>query len=300
MTKPGFVNRADAELPLPGLVSRGVDWITGTAKRGYSVESWDALCGSLLTGEHQDGNFARVWSMLGYEGFKCGPVFCGERDDGALVQVSGETAAALWPAVAAFCTSFPRVDLQGTLRIESDPYKYVRRVDQQMRRAKKREGRGPTIAFQRSENGGATAYVGRKTSKRYGRCYNKHAQSKDDFFQNCVRWEAVFREDVGFQVVQYLRRSPDRDAAVGACLSAYFSEVGANPPALLRSALHLKPTAVIHSHTRMTDASRKLTWLAEQVSPTVRLLCDYGYAREVARALGLMDHAELYEKRSEE
>jgi hypothetical protein len=285
-----MIQPSDLVLPLPGLVSRGVDWITGTAKAGYSPESWDAVCGSLLCGDHQEGNFARVWSMLGYDGFKCGSVFCGERHDGALVQVSGEAAATLWPIVADFCGNFPRIDLQATLRIDSDPYSYVRRVDQRMRKAKRRMGRGPTIAFQRSEDGGATAYVGRKTSKRYGRCYNKHAQSKDDFFQNCVRWEAVFREDIGRQVVGHLWRSPDRDAGVGACLLAYFSEVGADPPQLLASALHLKPAALIHSPARMTDARRKLLWLATQVAPTVKLLCDNGYSREVQEALGVLDH----------
>lgn len=273
---------------MPGVVSLGVDWITATAKAGFSEDGWDALCGRLLTGEHQDGNFARPWSMLGYEGIRCGPVFCGARHGGALVQVTGEFASHCWRDVVSFADSVPRIDLQATIRIPSDPYTYVRRVDQQLRRAKKRRGRGPKIAFQRSENGGATAYVGRKTSKRYGRVYNKHAESGLDAFERCIRWEAVFREDLGRRIALYMFNQPSWSNPIGAALSAYFQEVGCCPPSSIKAEQPELPADLLRSRANPSDASRKLAWLRGQVQPTIELLFRHGYSSEVLSSLGLL------------
>lgn len=281
---------SQASLQLNPIVSLGVDWITATTKRGYSEEGFDALSGFLLDGPHQRDNFAKPFSMQGYEGIRCGQVFVGTREDGCMVQVTGESASHHWRRVVQFADNVPRLDLQATIRTSDDPYLVVRRADQHMRRAKKRRGRGPRLRFERSENGGATAYVGERTSRRYGRIYNKFAESGEERYRGCVRWELILRNDLGRWASRGIYCSSDSQGFMGGLIRSYFGEVGARPPRELEVQCPQTPSFPAHDSSTVSDARRMLLWLSTQVQPTVLRLTQRGYVTEVYEALGLSTH----------
>lgn len=274
-------------LPIDSIESLGVDWITATYKAGYSASMWSNLADRLLLSERARDNFVMRWSSLGYEGFRCGQVQLGTREDGAIIRLSGNCAAREWEFIADTCDNVPRLDLQVTVRDLREPNSRILKHLKQVKRRKRSVGRGPTLTLIRSDDGGCTLYIGKRSSCRMGRIYNKRAESGLDYYEGCVRYEVELKDGIGYGVAKWVRGCSSFQHAIATQVTSYFCERGITLPAAVAAISHMRYADIPRGPEKSSDVFAKLLWLSTQVRPTVERLTAAGHSAMVHEVLGL-------------
>lgn len=231
--------------------------------------------------EALEGFEARPWSMSGFEGFIVGGVQLGQRNDEAIVRLSGDTAQQSWRRIYALAQTVTRLDLQLTCELRSDINRRIARDTAKARSFARRHRTKATITTIRSTDGGCTTYLGKRQSEWYGRIYNKHAQTRLDEWKGCVRYEVELKHRRAMLGVRKLASARhERDGALG-ILSAFFSSRGVSLREFGDAEIQL-----CCSRNR-TDVLKKLEWLRAQVRPSIDYLRARGALNEAIDALGL-------------
>jgi DNA relaxase NicK len=132
-----------------------------------------------------------------------------------------------------------------------------------------------------------TVYLGSRTSERYGRVYDKLAESRDEHYRHCWRWEVEVKGEPAGNLADRLVDAPDAAGQMLALLSDYFSTAGVAPPLIVPRLGERWQIA-----TRSTDDARRLRWLAEQVRPVLDGLTARGWGTDARSALGLPPEGE--------
>ena len=277
--QPGIAARAAASTG--EVVEVGVDYITAIGKTPESQQSMQALATTLLLEWHDAGNETRPWSMKGYEGFICGPIQVGTRQDSTLMRVTGGEADAQWERVWRISDAVTRVDLQVTLRPKIEAARLVARVRRQSCSWSNKRKDDPLVGWRGDNRGGATVYVGSRFSDRFGRCYVKGVESGLEQYDGTVRFEVQFQKKTCGPLLRSVHQSNVRMVAVAGFVSGFFRSRGVT---LLLPAV---PTHPLRISRRPSDLDVKLRWLRDQVSPSIRRLLDAGLYDEVVTALGL-------------
>ncbi len=271
-----------SESNLTWVVDAGVDYLTATTRLRRSGRRALSKAEFIALGERKKGNAIAPWSMSGFSGFRCGSIQYGYRGEECIVRLSGALAAAHWRSVADAADNISRVDLQVTLREESSARTRILSHYKAARRQRARSKGGPCVSLFSGDEGGSTLYLGKRTSERYGRVYDKFAESKDERYLGCVRYEVEFKNDPAFILVQRMKGILNESSLVQATVRQYFLDRGvvcrwrSNDSGLL-----IVPTA------ESPDADRQLAWLRSQVRPTVQSLIECGRVQDVVNALGL-------------
>src|ERR1044072_8667104 len=184
------------------------------------------LATALLLEWHDAGNETRPWSMKGYEGFICGPVQIGTREDSTLVRVTGAEGDAQWEKLWRVSDAITRVDLQVTLRPNIDPARLVSRVRRQSCLWSNKRKDDPLVGWRGDNRGGATVYVGSRFSDKFGRCYIKGAESGLDQYDGTVRFEVQFQKKTCGPLLRSVHQSEVRMIAVAGDVSGFFRRRG--------------------------------------------------------------------------
>lgn len=124
-------------------------------------------------------------------------------------------------------------------------------------------------------------YLGKRSSERFGRIYDKYAQTKNSSFQNCVRYEVEFKSDLALLCARGIAAAKHEAPAVAERLLGFFVNRGVS-----LAFLHASPLQIVSS-ADASGAERSLQWLRTQCRPTVQRLIDQGFGDEVKCALGL-------------
>ena len=273
----------------------GVDWFSATLPVGHSHSGqvYDAAM-KYLEGQLTAGNTAKPATLLGYKGVICGKCFVGEREDGILLRSTGGVSTAFYEAVYLGDMHVSRFDLQVSVWIDTARTHLGRqaRSDAAYHRATHpREGKRRISSID-SEDGGYTLYIGSKSSEHFCRLYDKGAESGNEYYQGCWRYEVELHNDSATAAARYLLANGiQMETVIASTVRQYYTARGVRVPWFTADELNaVRPRASIES-----DDSRSLRWLAAQVRPTIARLRTRGYTVSVLEALGLdvsEDHSE--------
>ena len=272
--------------------SAHIDWITTTwpadagIQLGTAVEAlWSWYC-QLDKGVTGGGPLQR-WAWQGYVGWQMGSLCIGERLDSTIVRVSGALAHMYWQANKPTGHNVSRLDICIDIWHAKMPDEMIALHNGEALQYRSGiEGRPYAIAHVNGYGGGDTLYLGSRSSETFGRIYNKEQESNGKpEYEGCTRYEVEYKGETARQVVSRVggRRNDSRCIAAevqsvlirrGIDLSDYVGQVGPSRPPAARIA---------------TPDDRKLAWLRDQVSPTVKHLLTVYDRQTILSALGLND-----------
>lgn len=257
-------------------ISSGVDWLTITKPTDAPhIQKWVRQLQQHIERVAEYGNQLQKRVLLGYTGISSGNCFIGRRDDGYLAQFTGSYADGLISGLYDADCHIPRIDVQVTAQYAVMPpdevnnaYIAATRANNELPAARRRKL--TTIC---GSDGGATLYIGSMSSEQRGRMYNKEVQSEDITYTRCWRYEVVFKNHLATRVAERIATSEiDPSELCMRIVAAWYRARG----------VQLNwDTGVAHEvlplqRSLPTDLERSLSWLRQQVRPTIRRLCEAG------------------------
>jgi len=232
-----------------------------------------------------DGNFIRKWAWEGYEGFKCGPVMCGERLDGTVLRLEGIAAHEWLDAGMSAGHNISRIDVAATVWGISNQSELIARhkVDADTYR-KTLHSRPYRVRLIDGVGDGDTLYCGTRDSKLFLRVYDKErSPNTTPEYKESIRYEAECKEELAKQVYQGVTHSGYSVANCRAILGGLLARRGIDP--LYIGCLQSQDLPNIP--VSRSDVERSILWLKTQVKPTLLNLIRNGFEKEALSALGL-------------
>lgn len=264
------------------ITEAGVDWLTVTAQ-GADARLGLGVCARRRARSISDeGNQILPWTFSGYQGFRTKGLQWGERYDSTIVRLTSDEARWQWWDFYQLAENVTRVDWQVTHRTDKHPYKRILDHHKEVKRFWRGRRDGPTLTLITDDREGATLYIGKRSSRIMLRAYNKHAQSMDQRYEGCVRYEVEMKERVGVSMMAKLDSGVDVLPGLISSVHEMFSVRGVSPPFTTESS----PFAC-EWHQSATDVAKKRSWLRNQVRPTVSFLIDYVGMAAICEDLGL-------------
>lgn len=277
-----MVNRSVAKAET---VYAGVDWISATLGREDTSDQWWIYKGiKALEDVAMLGNTYKRRSMLGFDGWESAGCFVGSNQERHYIQFAGKHANDAYTLVDHPAVHISRIDLQVTVQYDTElikegRYQYARAIHHNKALP---EYRRRKIHLYAGSDGGDTVYLGSPSSDVRGRIYNKAKQSGDAAYERSWRYEVVYRNQNAAAV---FRRCIDADNEAPAVISKevirWYYERGVEILGVEFGAYD----AIKAPKQPRTDVAKKLTWIKEQVIPTIRKLAEMGYAEELMEAI---------------
>jgi len=267
------------------IIDTGCDWFTCTFADSKAARHAIQKATIHLSSEHQNGNEKRHWSAFGYEGFQCGGIRFGTRHDGLAVMLSGPTAQQHWPKYFKHCSNVSRFDLQVTVRYERPSHTVLAQHYKKAQRYHRKKIARRRVTLLKSTDHSATIYLGSRSSERYGRVYQKDAESRLDHYSKSLRYEIEFKGAAALEVAKHLSgRHQNKDTGL-LLITTWFKDSGID-------LLSLKDdgNSFIRVSRSRSDNIRRLEWLRLHVSSSVQELIEAGQLLNLIEALGLAKH----------
>lgn len=267
----------------PILHNIACDWITGVALDKPDQERLRPLGSALFRTEQDFGNTVRAWGLAGFKGWSCGHVQVGLRDDEVIVRCGADAAARNWRRVVEASSNVTRFDVQATVQFKGGPTREINRVRRAALRHSRENDDVPIVRWIADNRGGYTLYLGARESNVFGRVYDKFAQTQDEHFRDCVRYEVQYNSRLARIVTNQLKRSSSEIPEMAGCITRFLEarRVAIRMPFNSQLTFCLPRTA--------SDDDRKLLWLEKAVRPSLMTLIAHGKGAEALVALGLVD-----------
>lgn len=265
-------------------ISVGIDWLTVTAGEPGPIRALLNAATKRRGILERLGETNKKGAFQGYVGQHTGPLFIGARQDGILVKESGGTAEELFGLVDWTGVHCSRIDLQATVRLpEYDPtIAQELRVRRAAAKADKDGKLKPRQEYIGREGNGDELRIGSRESPRYGRVYDKQAQSGDERYLRAWRFEVEFKKVMAPKIVEYLTAAPSRHGAIVEALIGQFTDWGIEIPIVGDGVLVAGSIG-----RREFNTDRAMTWLRSQVAPSVERLLGTVSQEDILDALGL-------------
>lgn len=275
------MERQDTDVSSLVLESK-VDWLTLTSSRAGRFAEMLEFGYKQVVNQANGGNIPKPFHWQGYQGAHCGAITYGDRQDGAILQISGAEAHRLFSETLPLEPKCTRIDVQVTVRLADSSTRWAARSYRELTNLPLVRGTRPTATYYANTEGGETCYLGAPTSEHRGRIYDKGAESGKPEYRNCYRWEVETRAERGQKLYRLLAESRTLSESIAGYVAEWFAARGCDLPFSAETRLTLSPATPDKS-----DVGRKLQWLKEQVRPSVEYLCLSGYSQECISALGL-------------
>lgn len=268
------------------VLSSGVDWITATTKpEEQHYNEWYVRGQELVHSFVKRGDVVRPKYKQGYGGFGAGSAFFGQREDSAMLELTSSDARQYFNVVYRDGLHFTRLDLQVTVRYTPFDATLAHQVLDDAEKANESlpEQRQRKLHIASDRKGGDTAYIGAPSSPQRGRVYNKYAESKEECWKDCWRWEVQLRNDFATKAAFYIGDVPTyTDVRIMAFVYSWYEKRGCKPPWVPGEIV----STIVDVQTDKTDLAKSEQWLYNQVRPTVTRLRQAGYEKAALRALG--------------
>jgi hypothetical protein len=269
------------------IVSAGIDYITATMPRtNPNAIDWYHNGITYLETIAKDGNYLISGRRLGYEGFTCGGSFAGERDDGYIVSISGERAQRGFDVVYRHLPHVSRLDVQCTFQSSTRDPNTALNARNAVAKANEKlgsESQRDAILIE-SLRKGSTCYVCSQKSEQFARIYDKEAESKEEQYKNCWRYEVQLKNNLATKTATLFRLSeyaqPNHAAVF---VRQWLAKRGIHAPWKADAELYALPSVT----NGKTDVEARLRWLREQVRPAIRRLIKLGLRDSILEALDL-------------
>jgi hypothetical protein len=267
------------------LIDTGVDWITCTFSDKKNADLALNHAAGLMLSEHAAGDDKQLWSMYGYEGFKCGGIRFGSRAQDSCVMLSGPLAQQKWQTFYHLASNVSRLDLQATFRYDIPSSRKLAIHYKAASRARRQGKSRRRVTLLRSTDGSATIYLGSRQSDAFGRAYQKDAESRLDHYLDSIRYEMETKNDLARRMAKTISETSSPQSHIASQVKVWFEVSSIYLPML--SEVHNSFTGV--SRCRRDDYSR-LEWLTTDVRPAVQNLLARDKLPLLLDALGLSDH----------
>lgn len=265
--------------------SYNVDWLTVTGQGKHRGAKLVAQVVQLGFGANGQLPIQEPWFFKGFRGYRSEGIRYGTNNKGdGIAQLSGTAAAKFWPHLRDLWDTCSRLDLAATVFLPEIDQMVATRAYNGLSRQRKAK----TTLIQ-NNRGGATCYIGSRSSSRYARIYDKGAEGHKQ--PGLIwRYEVEFKKPVSGQLLAALESAGDPESLIAIEVREHFARYGIDVP--------FAPTIphdAIEVPRDLTSQQKALQWLSKQVAPAVRKLIDAGLRKEVGQAIGLtpMD-AEFY------
>jgi hypothetical protein len=279
-----FASKVMEALADTKISSVGFDYLRVTSKDDAGA-TWIAEEAQRLMGRQANGGDARKkGGMQGFQGVSCGPLFFGRKEALFMLQVSGPLADEVVPKMPKVGLNTTRLDVQVTVELGelcpqlAELLAYARREVVADRGKKMRPAQNLRLGFGK----GDTLYIGSRVSPRFGRVYDKGAESKECPPGRVWRFETEFKGVVAPEVINYFAAAGYSPEAMMAVVKGQFAEW--TIPVPVGGAGYLVAGSI---GRREMDNDRSLGWLQAQVRPTIERLLGSISRAEIESALGL-------------
>ncbi len=267
----------------------GVDYITATAPpETQEAEAIEDLGLSALGRMQHAGHTLKPRTLFGYVGMECGVVFVGKREDGFMVKVSSAPAH---PFAVELAEKMPtvnitRLDLQVTLQSKTDQPRLAREIQRDLEdaHAASKSRRPLNIHYERDERNGDCLWIGKRTSPRFLRIYDKTRDENGKVPPHLWRYEVEFKAKQATQVWRTLVLSHCSLKVITNIVVAGFLIKNVD----LSWIEEVEPRRLPSSYEK-TTTEKQLNWMERNVSRTSRQLIEGGYKDILSRWLGFTE-----------
>jgi hypothetical protein len=263
-----------------------VDWITASAKDPAICTSLRCLAERITDSQVADGNTRGPWKQYGYAGECTEGISWGGKLGGFLVRLSGFAAAFWWREVLAHAENVSRLDVQVT--VQTDPMRehVARDAYRQLCGAGAAGRKGASCSFVVSSGGGSTCYLGRRSSDKYFRLYDKQRESGEPWYAGCWRYELECKNQVAMDLARHLSAGDDWQRRARDTVHGYCTGHGLDP-------LYGPGTEGLQFETPRpaTELDRQCDWIQSQVSATAQTIVDRLGFDKLVQLLGLDSQA---------
>lgn len=277
----------------------GVDYITATGLGGKATDAMSELGIQLLRESKELGNEIKPWGMAGFHGFKCGPMCMGQRQRELIIRASSGWAWRYWKEIYEHADNVSRLDVQATIADGREPAERLKMHYREGRRFANRGAHPRTISMLTTNNGASTIYINKRISDRFGRVYDKAAESGLYYYCGCLRYEVELKGDPAKSMAHSLSIASDPDSLAAREALTFFSERGLSVRQYIPGSAGGSTSPQVHlmrdgrqRPPDVTDHQRQLDWLSKSVRATVQKLIRSGRVQDVHEALGLLAHAQ--------
>lgn len=252
-----------------------------TATRAPRTTSLLAVAKQNLLAEAQAGNEMKRWRGLGYAGFVSGGASYGVGPQGVIARLTGGSSAESWRTLYHWGAKCTRIDLQCTVRLDSDPAERIAQDWETVVKRWKELKRAHEPHLHCGPYGPETIEIGSRQSERFGRIYDKRKESKLDHYSKAVRWEVEFKGSVAGMVAKHLVDEGLAFTGIAPHVVGFFSKYRVSLPAVQNFSAHTC------APRRETDVTKKIRYLHTSIRPLVQFLISSGRVQEVYQALEL-------------
>ena len=254
-----------------------VDWLTVSATGKTRAAA--LVTQAVQTGMGADGQLPiqQEWFFKGFRGWAAEGLRYGTNKKGdALVQMSGPHAAEHWRRLKGYWDQCSRLDLAVTVFLPDIDKAVALRAYNGLQ-----EQRKTKTTYIQNNRGGATMYIGSRSSSRYARLYDKGAEAGK---QSGLIWryEVEFKKPISAMLLASLEAAGSPQNLIAIEVREHFARYGITVPYVPTN-----PHNAIEVPRDLTSDEKMLKWLARQVAPAVHKLIDRGHGPAVTRALGL-------------
>lgn len=271
-------------LPAVDRIEVGIDYVTATTRAGSdNFGPFLSAAHQLLEQDANEGAIYREGRLLGYSGHQSKCAFLGASEQGLLLRVSGAKATDAFYQVAPFADHISRLDLQATVQYSVEQvdvaqlnYLLCNAANERLPLPRRRK-----LTLWAGNDGGATLYIGSRTSEQFARIYNKYAQSDESHYERCWRFEVQLTNKMATHYAQLLlAQLYPRNEELADMVHSWLIRRGVQPPWNAFDNQYAVPAIAIE----LPDDQKRIDWIAKQVAPAVRQLIDSGY-RDVLYSL---------------
>lgn len=247
----------------------GIDWLTCSACDEEHGPLLACLAESITDLVAEGGYEKRPWSKWGFIGESARWVSFGRRSKDTLLVLSGWAADAWARDAFRCCTNVSRLDLQVTVKTEPQEEGVARRGYDWLIANGPGARRNCTATILENSGGGSTLYVGRRSSERFLRLYDKWRESKEDAYEGCWRYELELKGQTALAVARNLCSSTERQRVIRATVHRYCADRGLEP-------LYTPDGEglLLLSPRPPTSLEQRCEWLSKQVSATAVAVVD--------------------------
>lgn len=261
-----------------------IDWLTVTHRK----DNWDACTEfadaitRLLSLDNP--NSVREHKWQGYECLSCGDITYGERPDTVIAIFRGAEASRAIGIVRDHDVNVTRIDLAVTVALKHPAAGMAQNHFEHLKRLRESGVGGPKISIQQSALGGDTLYVGSRTSKYFGRLYDRAGKTKTGELGQVWRYEVEVKKPAATKVWKSLIQSDDMADSITGWVYAWFERRKVTPVFYPG-----KSTLIIERDAKVTSLEKKMRWLEVSVKPTVDLLKDAGFTAKLQELFDLSE-----------
>lgn len=271
----------EAELPV---LSASIDWLTATVSKPVRLPFAEQAVTRWQTVRAADGYPTRPYVANGYSGTYVDGITWGERGDGAMIRLSGEMAKKYATQALMWAENVTRVDFQITVQDDNAARDWATMALAAASHDKRIESGLTKWETITSSAGGSTLYIGRRSSSRLLRAYNKSAESEGLWPATSWRFEVEYKPPRSERWATKVRARPWTDQDTRDVVALAFGDYGFAVPcrSLPRGWKDQAPR-------EPTTDERKLAYLRQKIKPMILKLKESYDIDIIAEAIGFYD-----------